>query len=369
MSWTGHSFDYDLEDVIMKRLGFVALLILMSSCGPGESPDDFIMLNGDNPGLVEPSARFIFDRSHFANLEDFVVHRMTRYQCLGDVLHTFNTQGLDYSGAATAFDISEYADELLPTYRPRFIRNLSVDMTRTYYPETVASIVQTDSCSFRNQNIVPSSCADFDPDPNPTPTPPLPNVIPTPIPSPSPTPVATPITPDYVPGLSFYRVRDAWCAGQGKFRLEPDPEATKSYVGGVNIDLDRSVLGPNEDLLMNITYQAFAEGNSWPYPSSLTMDPMDATQLQVNLIGTHLGLEILLNSRQPRSWMDDSDSQMPIYMKTIATLRDPFSGLRTEQVLIPLSQNGLIDRIRIERIRGSFQLYQIDLYRLGNRGP
>ena len=330
---------------------------------------DFEVLTEANPALVEPSARFIFDRRHFTNLENFVTHRMTRYQCLGDVLHTFSTQGLDYSGAATPFDISEYADELLPTYRPRFVRNLSVDMTRTYYPETVASIVQTDSCSFRNEHILPSPCADFDPDPNPTPTPPLPNVVPDPIPSPSPTPVATPSTPDYFSGLNFYRVRDAWCAGQGKYRLEPDPEATKSYVGGVNIDLDRSALGPAEDLLMNITYQAFVGGRSWPYTAPDMMDEMDATQLQVNLIGTQLGLEILLNSRQPRSWMDGADSQMPIYMKTIATLRDPFSGLRTEQVLIPLSQNGLIDRIRIERIRGSFQLYQIDLYRLGNRGP
>ena len=353
---------------MIKRIGFVAFLIL-SSCGSGVPPSDFVVLTETNPGLIEPSARFIFDRSHFTKLEDFITHRMTRYQCLGDVLHTFTTQGLDYSGAATPFDVSEYADELLPTYRPRFIRNLSVDMTRTYYPETVASMVQTDGCSFRNENLFPSSCADFDPDPNPTPAPPLPHVVPTPIPSPSPTPVATPSTPDYISGLNFYRVRDAWCAGQGKYRLEPDPEATKSYVGGVNIDLDRSALGPSEDLLMNITYQAFVGGDSWPYSSPNTMDAMDATQLQVNLIGTQLGLEILLNARQPRSWMDDADSQMPIYMKTIATLRDPFSGLRTEQVLIPLSQNGLIDRIRIERVRGSFQLYQIDLYRLGNRGP
>jgi len=54
-------------------------------------------------------------------------------------------------------------------------------------------------------------------------------------------------------------------------------------------------------------------------------------------------------------------------MKEIATLEDPFGSLRTEQVYIPLSQNALIDRIRIERIRGSFHLFQVDLYRLGNR--
>lgn len=345
----------------------VAAVLLFAGCGPKlpAPEDDFVVSSGGNSALNEPSARFVFDRSHFTKLEDFITHRLTRYRCLGDVLHTFSTQGQDYSGSPTSFDVYEWADELLPTWRPKFIRNLSVDMTRTYYPETVASIVQTDGCSFRGQ-FDPSPCADFDPDLNPTPVPPLPNVVPPAVPDPSPTPVATPSTPAYFPGLNFYRVRDAWCSKQGRYRMDIDPEATKSYVGGVNIDLDRSELAPGEDLLMNITYQAFNGGASWPYLAPDAMDELDATQLQVNLVGTKHRLDTLLNAPQPRSWSDDGDSQIPVYMKTIATLRDPYAGLRTEQVFIPISQNGLIDRIRIERVRGSFQLYQIDLYRIGN---
>jgi hypothetical protein len=93
----------------------------------------------------------------------------------------------------------------------------------------------------------------------------------------------------------------------------------------------------------------------------------DETILQVNLVGTGLALSLLVGEAQPRARSDYDNTAMPIYMKSIATLRDPSASLRTEQVYIPLSQNPLMDRIRIERIRGSYHLFQIDLYRLGNR--
>ena len=53
------------------------------------------------------------------------------------------------------------------------------------------------------------------------------------------------------------------------------------------------------------------------------------------------------------------------WKKDISTFDDPYAGIRTEQVYIPLSQNPLIDRIRIERTRGTYILYEVDLYRLG----
>jgi hypothetical protein len=58
---------------------------------------------------------------------------------------------------------------------------------------------------------------------------------------------------------------------------------------------------------------------------------------------------------------------MPVQISRLARFEDPFGSLRSESVVIPLSQNALVDRIRIERVRGSFHLYQVDLYRLGNR--
>ena len=177
--------------------------------------------------------------------------------------------------------------------------------------------------------------------------------------------VEVPLFPNSAPyyGSGYYQVRDDWCSGQGPV-VSPNEATTKSYVGGVNIDLDRTQLGTSEDLLMTVTYQALNANASWPGVQGLN----DETIMDVNLVGTGRGLSILLAGRQPSSTADFGDSTLVTYAKNIATLRDPFSSLRTEQIYISLSQNALIDRIRLERVRGSFQLYQIDLYRLGNRG-
>ena len=167
-------------------------------------------------------------------------------------------------------------------------------------------------------------------------------------------------------------MRDDWCTSQGP-TIDPDPEVTKSGVGGVSIDLDRTQLGSNEDLLMMVTYHALnanSGANNWP-GRLVGGDPgqgsNDETILKINLIGTGQSLATLLGGKQPRVWSDANVNNNPIYLKEIATLQDPFGSLRTEQIYIPLSQNALIDRIRIDRVRGSFHLYQVDLYRLGNR--
>ena len=87
----------------------------------------------------------------------------------------------------------------------------------------------------------------------------------------------------------------------------------------------------------------------------------------MNLVTTQLALDLLLGSKQPRPWSDHGNTEMPVQISRLVQLEDPFGSLRSESIVIPLSQNALVDRIRIERVRGSFQLYQVDLYRLGNR--
>ena len=179
--------------------------------------------------------------------------------------------------------------------------------------------------------------------------------------------ISIPAIPTTIPyyGTKYYQVRDDWCQDQGAYSGLGGGDATKSYVGGVDIDLDRTQLGNSEDVLMLVTYQSLNSNASWPGVQGVN----DETILNVNLLGTGLGLQSLLGARQPTSTNDYGTTSIITYFKQLATLRDPFGSLRTEQVYIPLSQNGLIDRIRLERVRGSFQIYQIDLYRLGNRGP
>jgi hypothetical protein len=163
-------------------------------------------------------------------------------------------------------------------------------------------------------------------------------------------------------------VRDDWCTSQGPI-LSPDPETTKSYVGGVSIDIDRNELGADEDLLMIVTYHALnANSNAATnYPGAQRTN--DNTVMKVSLVGTGLDLTTLLQVKQPRVWTYYQNSSYPVYWREIASLEDPMGSLRSEEVYVPLSKSGRVDRIRIDRVRGSFHLYQVDLYRLGNRGP
>jgi hypothetical protein len=120
-----------------------------------------------------------------------------------------------------------------------------------------------------------------------------------------------------------------------------------------------------------MTYQALNQNAAWPrtepLPSGAAPGVDDAsTILEVNLIGTGLALDQLISARQPRQWSDYKNASFQNF-GSIAHLEDPFGSFRSEQVIIPLSKNALIDRIRIDRVRGSFHLYQVDLYRLGVR--
>jgi len=366
------------------KIELISLALVLTACGSNPSTLGTDQLGATPTPSPTPtvltstatSARFIFNMNNFTNLTDFLVPIQTNYQCLGDVINTFSTNGADYVGSPTAFPSADLSDALNPTTRPTFIKNVSVDMTNAYFQDTVPGTLQSDACSYQNLFGAPSPvpCADFDFQQTATPAPtivptPTPTPSPTPTPDPSATPTATPIpsptvepspTPYY--GLQYYRAVDDWCSGQGPI-LSADVNVSKTNIGGVNIDLDRTQLGDSEDLLMLITYQAYNENASWPAP----MGSNDQTILQVNLIGTGLQLSLLIGEKQPRPWSDFASASMPIYMKQIATLEDPWGSLRTDQVYIPLSGNPLIDRIRVERIRGSYHLFQIDLYRLGNR--
>lgn len=320
-------------------------------------------------GGSEPGARIIFSAANFTQLDQFTTSQNTSHQCLGDVLKVFYVNADDYMGGPTAFPTPSAPDTLLPTNRPAFVKNISVDITSTYYAITQTSIVATDSCSYRGISSAPnpSSCADFDRTPAAAPTPTVPPIA---TPSPSPLPSSTPATTQYY-GSNYYRVRDDWCVSQGPV-IDPDPEITKASVGGVSIDLDRAELGANEDLLMLVTYHSLNENSgtaSWPANliAGTAQTAQDHTVLKVNLVGTQQSLDTLLSVKQPRTWTYSNTSTYPVYLKEIATLEDPYGSLRTEQIYIPLSQNVLVDRIRIERIRGSYHLFQVDLYRLGNR--
>ena len=363
----------------LKSSLLLGIALLLWACGGKPSHAPVSTVNSTpvplGPGWNEPAARFIFHEANFSNLISYVTTPHTSYGCLGDVVKTFYVTGPDYSGLSpipNAFPAAAVADDFSPTNRPAYIKNVSTDMTNTYFPLTQANAFQIDQCSYRGIASDPgaSPCADFDDQP---PASPAPTIAPTPTVTPTPTPTATPGSTPYFQSL-YYRVRDDWCSQQGPIK-GPDPVQTKSYVGGVSVDLDRTYLGANEDLIMNITYHAYGNTSDLATPLAGSAQWMgnqlqqDHTILEVDMVGTNSSLATLMGVKQPRSNTYYGNVSFPIYVKKIATLEDPFGSLRTEQIYLPISQNPLIDRIRIERIRGSYHLIQIDIYRLGNRAP
>jgi hypothetical protein len=352
----------------------LALLFLTSACGNPLPLTTPTVSNGSGyreTNWEQPAVRIVFHKDHFTDLEDFRTSKHTSYRCLGDATRFCDVSGDDYAGSPSAFPTStSVVDDFTVSTHPAFLKAVSVDITQTYFPATQANIVQTDGCAYRGigNTPLPSSCADFDRTPAAAPSP---TIAPTATPNPTPIPVTNPTTTQYY-NTDFYRVRDDWCAGQGPI-LSSDPETTKSYVGGVSIDLERTELGANEDLLMVLTYHALSANyvapagptNLWPGRQLA----QDKTVLRVSLGATALDLSTLLSIRQPRVWSTYQNFSFPVYWQEVARFEDDFGGLRSEQVILPLSKNIAIDRVRVERERGSFHLYQIDLYRLGNRGP
>ena len=223
-------------------LKIILISFALSACGGALTPVNMSSTNTAATSSVaggnEPAARLVFHESNFSKIADFIVPQNTAYQCLGDVINTFRVDSEDYSGAPTLFPYASGVDSLSPTTRPAFIKNISVDMTNTYFAQTVENVSASDRCSYRSTAALPSSCADFD---NPLPPAPTPTVAPTATPSPSPIPISTPTTSEYY-NTGFYRVRDDWCTNQGPIR-NYDTETSKAYVGGVSIDLDRAYLG------------------------------------------------------------------------------------------------------------------------------
>jgi hypothetical protein len=385
----GDSFSHAHEDVSTMKISASSLIqisftaLILSACGGTVTPNAALTASTTTASTVvgasEPAARIVFSQQNFTNLTDFLTPITTNYTCLGDLLKTYSVKGADYSGNLTSFPLDASLDILEPTTRPAFLKNVSVDLTQTYYAETQSNVMKSDACSYRTSlnSPLPSSCADFDQSPASAP---LPTVTPSPTLSPTPIPIVTPTSTPYFQ-TGYYHVSDDWCVNQGPIS-NGDSETSKAYVGGVNIDLDRTQLGANEDMLMMITYHALNSNASWPsispntagflpfaQPDAGLVHPYgtDESILTVSMVGTAQSLGDLMGMTQSRQSVYYQNPSYPVYQKEIATLEDPYGSLRTESIYIPLGANGLVDRIRIDRVRGSYHLYQIDLYRLGNR--
>ncbi len=133
-------------------------------------------------------------------------------------------------------------------------------------------------------------------------------------------------------------------------------------VGGVYIDLDRTQLNPNENLLLNVTLLPLGPSNVDPVGDSI--EASESAQFRVNLVRTSDTFDHLQRAPQPRAVLYSDPSSYPVLAYDLAILAPPTGQVRQEQILIPLSLDPTADRIRIERVAGSGIILDAHLVRL-----
>lgn len=352
---------------MFKLLGPFCVFLLMGCSG--KTLESFTSADLGQEFTDDASVRLVLNQESFNSIRNFPTGQTETLSCLGDARLYYSATGPAYDGVYQPLRTFVDSGSLNRTARPVWLKNVSLDMTFTHFDDAEDGQLESDACSDRAYGVrKPSACAEFD---NPSGiTSNLPTLLPvsSPTPAPSPTPAAYAAFSSSATG--FYRTKDGYCEGQGPIESTGIP-TTKTYVGGIDIDLDRSRIGSNENFYFALTYHAMgpeytAPGVVTPWPDTdLSAD--DEAMIRVRLLATGLSDSLLTRILQPRSLFNFNASNTTVVFEDLQTFQDEFRGVRTEGFLVPLSAFPTADRIRIERIRGTSYLYQLDLYRLGSR--
>jgi hypothetical protein len=160
----------------------------------------------------------------------------------------------------------------------------------------------------------------------------------------------------------YYSMFDDQCVGQGPF-AGSDALTSKQFAGGAYIDVDRTVLGERENLLLNLTYLPMGTKNQRPDGQLYSRE--ESAFFKIHLISTGETQSQLQAALQPRHLWYTSETEYPKIVNTIDVLAPPDGSPRTDQIVIPLGIDSTIDRIRIERVSGSAILIDAALFRMG----
>ena len=159
----------------------------------------------------------------------------------------------------------------------------------------------------------------------------------------------------------YYSMFDNSCANAGPI-LDGDPSVNKLLAGGAYIDLDRSQLAAGDNLLMNLTYLPLGITNQ--HPDGARFTAAESAQFKIHLVKTGRDLSFILAALQPRYYSYSDTHQFPQIVQTLSVLAPPTGEVRQEQIVLPISMDPGIDRIRIERYSGSAILIDATVFRL-----
>ncbi len=167
---------------------------------------------------------------------------------------------------------------------------------------------------------------------------------------------STLVIPSVGYNTGYYTLNGPGCAGTGT------TVGTDQNIGGVYLDLDRTQLSPTENLLLSVTLLPMGPSQSDPQGNALASS--QSAYFRVTLVQTQQSQAQLISQTQPRALVYANTSSYPIRAYDIAVLAPPVGQIREEQILVPISMDPNIDRIRIERISGSGMILNASLSRL-----
>ena len=172
----------------------------------------------------------------------------------------------------------------------------------------------------------------------------------------------------YIPSSGYnsgyYSTFDNACIKAGPI-VSSDDSVNKLLAGGVYFDIDRTQLGKDENLILNLTLLSL--GNGVFGPNKVLMTTNDNTLFKVHLMRTGQSAESLLTVNQPRHQSYSDPDQFPKLVQSLSVLSPSPGQSQQEQIIIPLRADPSIDRIRIERYSGSAILIDASLFRLGHK--
>jgi hypothetical protein len=159
----------------------------------------------------------------------------------------------------------------------------------------------------------------------------------------------------------FYTLMDHACAGLGP-SASKDFKQNKLRAGGVDIDINRSVLQEGESLLLNLTF--YALGPDQRKPDGQFFQQNETPIFEIHLINSQGSSSRATSVAQPRHLFYSDSQEYPRVVHKLSVFSPVHPGIQQEQVIIPLGIDPNIDRIRIERYSGSSILVEATVHRM-----
>jgi hypothetical protein len=178
--------------------------------------------------------------------------------------------------------------------------------------------------------------------------------------------------PQFTHGDEYYTITDSACVGQGPV-ASADVSVNKELVGAIYIDVDRSVLAPNENLLINLRFLPFDQSTKLPgffdnNDPNVTVNDTDASSIQdqalirVQMLNSPLKeADQIQASIQPR--FHEFLSGTPIVGDTFLYVSGATGQVTEKQIHVPISLDSTVNLIKIERIQGSVKFYEMTVSR------